>query len=24
MRNVAGAMSDEQIDAVAQYVQGLR
>jgi cytochrome c553 len=24
MRNVAGAMSDEQIDAVASYVQGLR
>jgi cytochrome c553 len=24
MRNVASAMSDEQIDAVAQYVQGLR
>lgn len=24
MRNVAGAMSDEQIDAVAAYVQGLR
>ena len=24
MRNVAGTMSDEQIDAVASYVQGLR
>ena len=24
MRNVAGTMSDEQIDAVATYVQGLR